>query len=194
MSQGQYQEVYSTRGQTQPSTCPVDYVTISKDPSTNTLKVETKNKSTMMVEPPKYFSGPRKWHDFQQFWNYLSTNVAGFNTCTNPMQNDSEYTSWLSSSDNSSSSSSSSGSTCSTQRVINWRYFTRFVTWRFILNNLFLFTLIFVAITYIPKVKVAVEKRIIVGISVCVVYSLLDVFTGFIQGIGGSICHYGCGC
>ena len=40
----------------------------------------------------------------------------------------------------------------------------------------------------------AMNKRIIIGVAVCVVYSLIDVFTNILRTIGSSICSMGCGC
>ena len=69
--------------------CPLESLNVTK--SDNTLKVDAKRTNATSSEPPKYFTGPNRFHEFKRFFDFLITNTPEFANCTNPLANDPDY-------------------------------------------------------------------------------------------------------
>lgn len=192
--------IYSTKNQHQGPSCPVHYVTVTKE-SNGTLKVESKLKHSSTPEPPRYFHHPNRFADYQNFWNNLVNNVNGFSDCKNPLENDPEYLQFL----NSQGQGLGQGlgqdglyyqgsNKCITESRINWTYIKSFFTWTLLFNNLFLFGLIFIGMTVIPqKDHVPVlTRRILISLGVCILYSFIGLITGGLSALGNRLCNCNC--
>jgi len=77
---------------------------------------------------------------------------------------------------------------------VNWARITNAITAQYIISIIFLFTLIFVFLTYVPKVQVQTITKIIVGVGVCLIYSLVGVIWSLLKTFGSATCSVACGC
>ena len=77
---------------------------------------------------------------------------------------------------------------------VNWSSVTNAITAQYIISIVFLFTLIFVFLTYVPKVQVQLVTKIVVGLGVCLIYSLVGVIWSLLKTVGSATCSVACGC
>lgn len=66
---------------TQPNTCPMEYINITQL-ADGRYQVDAKGRNTALAEQPRFF---KNQSEYQDFWQFMKTNLDGFSNCLDPM-------------------------------------------------------------------------------------------------------------